>query len=119
MPKFFVKNNQIKGENITILGEDVNHISNVLRAKIGDLINVCDVDTSSNYVVELTYFTKDYIEGVIKDRIESMAESEINIHIFQGIPKSDKMELIIQKSVELGVSFPSSVVNVTCLEGKT
>ena len=103
MPKFFVKNNQVEGNKITIVGEDVKHISSVLRAKTGEEIQVCDIDTSNNYIVVLKEFQKNNITCEIKDKIKSEAESNINIHIFQGIPKSDKMELIIQKSVELGV----------------
>ncbi len=49
MPKFFVKNEQITDNKITIIGEDVNHIKNVLRLKIDDNIHVCNVDTSTNY----------------------------------------------------------------------
>ena len=49
MPKFFVKNNQIKDKKITIIGEDVNHIKNVLRLEIDDNIQICDTDTKQNY----------------------------------------------------------------------
>ena len=49
MPKFFVKNEQITDNKITIIGEDVNHIKNVLRLKTDDNIHVCNVDTSTNY----------------------------------------------------------------------
>lgn len=115
MPKFFVKNNQIDGERITIVGEDVNHISNVLRAKCGDTINVCDVDTSNNYIIELIDFEKNSVVGIIKEKIESEAESNVSIHIFQGVPKSDKMELIIQKSVELGVNEITPVQMERCV----
>ena len=51
MPKFFIKNNQLVDDEITILGEDVKHISNVLRMKVYDVIQVCDTDTSKNYNV--------------------------------------------------------------------
>ena len=103
MPKFFIKNDQLENEKITILGEDVKHISNVLRMKVGDVIQVCNSDTQINYNVELSSFEKDKVVGIITETIESEAESSINLKIFQGIPKSDKMELIIQKSTELGV----------------
>ena len=103
MPKFFIKNNQLVNDEITIIGEDVKHISNVLRMKVDDVIQVCNTDTSKNYNVELKSFEKDRITCKIIETIESEAESNINLKIFQGIPKSDKMELIIQKSTELGV----------------
>ena len=103
MPKFFVKNNQINDNSIIIIGKDVNHISNVLRMKIGEEIHVCDIDTSNNYIVKLQKIEKEKIFCDIIKKIKAEAESDINLKIFQGIPKSDKMELIIQKSTELGV----------------
>ena len=103
MPKFFINNNQIDNNTIIITGKDVNHISNVLRMKIGEEIQVCDTDTSNNYLVKLQNIDKEKIYCDIIEKIKSEAEPEINLKIFQGIPKSDKMELIIQKSTELGV----------------
>lgn len=103
MPKFFIKNNQIEKNIVTILGEDVNHIANVLRMKLGDEIQVCDIDYAENYNVKLQSIEKQKIDCEIIEKIKSEAESDINLTIFQGIPKSDKMELIIQKSTELGV----------------
>lgn len=103
MPKFFIKDNQIIDNIVTIIGEDVNHIANVLRMKIGEEIQVCNVDKAENYNVKLQLIEKQKIDCEIIQRIKSEAESDINLSIFQGIPKSDKMELIIQKSTELGV----------------
>lgn len=115
MPKFFVRNNQINNYDVVIIGEDVKHISNVLRMKIGDEIQICDIDTSNNYLVELRKFEKEKISGIIKKKMESEAESNININIFQGIPKSDKMELIIQKSTELGAKEFTPVDMERCI----
>lgn len=103
MPKFFIKNNQIDDNTIVITGKDVNHISNVLRIKIGEDIQVCDIDTSNNYLVRLQKIDKEKIFCDIVKKMKSEAEPDINLKIFQGIPKSDKMELIIQKSIELGI----------------
>ena len=115
MPKFFIKSNQIENEVITILGEDVKHISNVLRAKIGDSVHVCNIDDSSNYSAEIFEIQKESIKCKIVEKIESEAESKISITIFQGVPKSDKMELIIQKSVELGVKEITPVQMERCV----
>jgi 16S rRNA (uracil1498-N3)-methyltransferase len=115
MPKFFVKNSQIKDNNITIVGEDVNHIKNVLRLKLDDDIQVCDIDTSINYTCGISKIDNDKIECTIFNNIDSGAESNININIFQGIPKSDKMELIIQKCVELGVNEITPVEMKRCV----
>lgn len=103
MPKFFVRDDQINDNKIDIVGEDVNHISNVLRMKVGAEFQVCNSDTTENYNVEIKSFEKEKIICSIINKMKSEAESDINLKIFQGIPKSDKMELIIQKSTELGI----------------
>ena len=115
MPKFFVRNNQIKDNNIIIVGEDVNHIKNVLRLNIDDDIQVCDIDTSINYTCGISRIDNDKIECNIFNQIDSKAESTIHISVFQGIPKSDKMELIIQKCVELGVNEITPVEMKRCV----
>ena len=103
MPKFFIKDEQLEDNKITIIGEDVKHISNVLRMKIGEKIQICNIDTNENYSAELELISKEKVVCNVIEKIKSQAESNINLKIFQGIPKSDKMELIIQKSTELGV----------------
>ena len=115
MPKFFVKNDQVNNEKITILGEDVNHIKNVLRLSIDDNIQICNVDTAINYTCGISKISNEEIECIIFNNIESNSESNIHINIFQGLPKSDKMELIIQKSVELGVSEITPVEMKRCV----
>ena len=102
MPKFFVTTNQIEGNTIIIQNEDVNHIKNVLRAKVDDTIDICDCDTSKNYICKIEQIEENKIYCHIIEEIESHVESNIQVSIFQGLPKADKMELVIQKSVELG-----------------
>lgn len=121
MPKFFVSNSQIENEKLTIIGGDVNHITNVLRMKIGESFIVCDTDTSQNYIVEIEDFLQDTIKCKIIKTLDSNVESNVKVHIFQGLPKADKMELIIQKSVELGASQITPIEMKRCivkLEGK-
>ena len=103
MPKFFVNNNQIRNNQIEIIGTDVNHIKNVLRASVGDKLEICDVSSNQDYLCEIERIAKENIMCNIIEILEESAESNIKITIFQGLPKADKMELIIQKSVELGV----------------
>ena len=103
MPKFFVKNEQIQKDIIKVSDSDVNHIKNVLRANLGDKIQICDVSNSQDYLCEIVEIKNDTIDCKIINRLESNSESNVQVSIFQGIPKSEKMELIIQKSVELGV----------------
>ena len=103
MPKFFIKTNQIMENKITLIGEDVKHIANVLRKQIGDEINICNIDTSQNFVCQIKEINKENIECKIIKELKSEAESSVDITIFQGLPKAEKMELIIQKCTELGV----------------
>ncbi len=115
MPKFFVKSNQFKNNQIEIINEDVNHIANVLRCKIGDRLNICNIDNGKNYEVEISQINKDFICLEIIKNIESESESNIHINILQGLPKADKMELIIQKSTELGVKEITPVSMERCI----
>lgn len=103
MPKFFVRSKQVADNKIYIIGNDVNHIKNVLRAQIGETIEICNSDTTENFLCEIEKIEKEKIECEILEKIKSNVESNIHVTIFQGLPKSDKMEYIIQKSVELGV----------------
>ena len=110
MSKFFVNENQIDGNIINIIDDDVNHIKNVLRLKIGEEINICSIDTSKNYLCRINNFDKKNVECIILEELEAVAESNIELDIYQGLPKSDKMELIIQKGTELGVHSFSPVI---------
>ncbi len=103
MPKFFVKNEQIKDNEITILGEDVKHIANVLRLKKEDEIQICNLDTKMNYIANINEIDKKYVKCKIKKIENTNSEIQVNITLYQGLPKADKMEYIIQKNVELGV----------------
>ena len=103
MSKFFVKTEQIENNNIIINGDDVNHIINVLRMKKGDEIQVCNQETGDNYNAQITQYTKNEVDCEIIERINKTTESNVNITLFQGLPKFEKMELIIQKNTEVGV----------------
>ena len=122
MPKFFVKNNQIKNNIINIIGTDVNHIANVLRLKAENEIQICNEDSGINYKVKIIDINKEDIKCKIIEEIESKTEANTHIHIFQGIPKFEKMELIIHKCTELGVKEITPVEMERCvvkLDGKT
>ena len=119
MKKFFVNSEQINNNIIQINGEDVNHIKNVLRLELDTLIKICD--GQKNYISKIKQIEKDIIICEIIEEIESQNESNIKIDIFQGLPKSDKMEYIIQKCTELGVNeyFPISMKrSIVKLSGK-
>ena len=103
MPKFFVKDEQVEKNVIKIQGQDVNHIKKVLRKNIEDEITICDENTKQDYLCKITNIEENEITCKIIKELETNVESNIEVSIFQGLPKADKMELIIQKSVELGV----------------
>ncbi len=102
MYRFFVEPSQIKDNQICISGSDVNHIKNVLRMKLKEEILI-----SSGEDKEYTCYIEEIGEEEILAHImyvqEAGYELSSKIYLFQGLPKSDKMELIIQKAVELGV----------------
>lgn len=103
MPKFFINNNQINNNSIKIAGGDVNHIINVLRMKNGDKLQICNLDSGETYLSEIVSYNKDEVNCEIKENMEINNETNINITLFQGLPKFDKMEFIIQKNTEIGV----------------
>lgn len=102
MHHFFVKPEAISGTKVEITGPDVNHIKNALRMKAGERFRISD-GTGRDYLCALTAFCGDRVEAEILSQEESR-ELPVRICLFQGLPKGDKMELIIQKAVELGVS---------------
>ena len=104
MSRFFTDSRYVDKEagRLIITGDDVNHIKNVLRAVSGDKLVVSD-GNGKEYSVSIESFEKDRITASIIDIAANVTEPPIDITIFQGVPKSDKMETIIQKCVELGV----------------
>ncbi len=102
MYNFFVESSGKKDTRYFITGDDYNHIKNVLRMNIGDTFLVsCD---GSSDLCRLAAIEADTIVAEIEQANYQNTNLPINIHLFQGLPKSDKLELIIQKTVELGVS---------------
>lgn len=102
MHKFFINKNQISDNVITIVGDDVNHVSKVLRLRIDDEIVVCDSE-GSEYTCLIATISKKEVICNITQSYNSTTEAPIKITLFQGLPKATKMDLIIQKCVELGV----------------
>lgn len=102
MYHFFVTPEQVKEENIWIEGSDVNHIKNVLRMKVGEELQISD-GNNKKYLCEIASMSADSVCVSIKEELVSDTELPSKLYLFQGLPKSDKMELIVQKAVELGV----------------
>jgi 16S rRNA (uracil1498-N3)-methyltransferase len=103
MYNFFVNSNDIYDYVARISGDDYNHIKNVLRMKIGAKILINDKEKNKTYLTKIQEVGTKEIFCKIIDRIPSN-EMIVKVSLFQGIPKADKMEYIIQKSVELGVN---------------
>ncbi|MBR4139729.1 MAG: 16S rRNA (uracil(1498)-N(3))-methyltransferase [Lachnospiraceae bacterium] len=101
MSHFFVTSAQIAGDTLTILGDDVNHMKNVLRMRSGEAFTAAD-ENGMFYRCEIDELDKVQVTAKILWKEEGSSELSSKIYLFQGLPKSDKMELIIQKAVELG-----------------
>ena len=101
MQHFFVSPEQVKEEKIYVEGGDVNHMKNVLRMKTGEELTVNDGEVSQ-YLCAVESYEADMAVLKILEKKQDESELASKIYLFQGLPKQDKMELIVQKSVELG-----------------
>ncbi len=113
MFQFFVEPEQIKAEEVMITGSDVNHIKNVLRMRVGQEVRISD-QQGQDFLCEITSFQEEKVMLRIKKECEG-TEPSVKITLFQGLPKGDKMELVIQKGVELGVSEIVPVAMQNCV----
>lgn len=101
MQHFFVSPEQVKKEKIYVEGSDVNHMKNVLRMKIGEELTVNDGE-GCQYLCAVEAYEGDMAVLRILEKKQDESELASKIYLFQGLPKQDKMELIVQKAVELG-----------------
>lgn len=102
MHRFFIKKQNIFENRITVFGEDVQHISKVLRLQSGDRIVLCDGE-GTDYLAAVESMNKDSIGTIILEKEKSKGEPDIDAVLYQGIPKSVKMDTIIQKCTEMGI----------------
>lgn len=102
MHQFFVEPGQIQGREILIQGSDVNHIRNVLRMRVGEELSVSNGVDGREYRCHIVELAEDVIRCELRFIKEEGTELPSRIYLLQGLPKADKMELIIQKAVELG-----------------
>ena len=103
MRRFFVAPEAVQDDIVQFDAELARHMGKVLRLTAGEQVTV-STGGSTAYLVELTEFQKDAVTGRILERMENLQETAIEVVLFQGMPKGDKLELIIQKCTELGVS---------------
>ena len=102
MPRFFIRQNQIDNGKIHILGDDARHISFSLRMAVGEKVTACDMQ-GIEYDCTIEAFADGEVTLAIEESRASENEPKINIKLFQALPKGDKLDSVIQKSVECGV----------------
>lgn len=103
MHRFFINKDNVSDNGITVVGDDVQHISRVLRLSEGEIITLCD-GQGMDYITKILEINKHSVETAIIEKKASMGEPDINVVLYQGIPKSTKMDLIIQKCTEMGIT---------------
>ncbi len=114
MPKFFTKPGCIDGNELKIIGEDVSHISKVLRMSAGDNIIVCDGE-GIDYDAVITSISKTEVVAEITGKYVCDAEPTVDVTLYQALPKQGKMEYIIQKTTELGINKIVPVYTKRCV----
>lgn len=114
MPRFFVQNSQITDGAVTLVGDDAHHISRSLRMAAGEHITVCDTQ-KTEYECELTDFLPDCVRARVLSAQPSEAEPLCSVHVFQALPKGEKLDSIIQKSVECGAASLTTFESARCV----
>ncbi len=110
MPHFFEK---VQGDVVSLSKENSKHISGALRMKIGEIITLCD--NGKNYECELVEIDKEVVKAKVIDCNMNYSEPDVNVTIYQCVPKGDKLELVIQKAVELGAKRIIPVLSSRCV----
>ena len=103
MHKFFTPKELINGDVAKIIGDDVKHIYKVLRISEGEKVTLNNCE-GVEYLGRVKSVSKQEVLIDILEELESNNESDVNIYLFQGLPKSQKMDLIVQKGTELGIT---------------
>ncbi len=103
MPKFFIDKNTISENRVSISGSDCSHLVKVLRIKEGDNLTLCDGE-GTDFDAVVSDVSKEQVDLEILNSYLCSAEPEISVVLFQGLPKQGKMDYIIEKCTELGVS---------------
>lgn len=103
MPKFFVNKNAVTGKGAIIEGEDAQHISRSLRMRAGESLTLCDCE-GTDYMCEIESFSEGAVYLRVLEEKPTVSEPDCKVTLYQGYPKADKLELITEKAVELGVS---------------
>ena len=103
MPRFFVSKDSISDNLAVISGDDAHHISKVLRMKCGEALVLCD-QQGNDYHCEISDITDNAVSLTVKECVHCLSEPTVRVTLFMALPKGDKMDYVIQKSIELGAS---------------
>ncbi len=114
MPKYFVEPDCIIDNYVYIKCDEAKHILNVMRTKVGESIVVCD-GLKNDYYCKVCDIQKENVRAEILEKHLNNSEPNVNITLFQCLPKSDKMEFVIQKCVEIGVNNIVPVLSERCV----
>ncbi len=114
MPRFFVAPEQISDRTVTITGDDAYHISRALRMAAGEEITVTD-GCGTDYRCRLEEFLPDRVCAVILERAHCLNEPPFFAHVYQALPKGEKLDSILQKAVECGASAVTTFESARCI----
>ena len=112
MPRFFCEN--FSENTAFITGDDARHISRSLRMKIGEELTVCNT-RGTDYFCKITEIHENEIMLDVMESAKTVSEPSIEVTLFQCMPKGDKLETVVQKSVELGVKQIVPVISERCI----
>lgn len=112
MPRFFTE--EITDTTAVITGEDARHIARALRCRVGEELMVCD-GRGGDFRCRIASIADDAVGLEVLERTSSAGEPPVDIRLFQALPKGDKLELIVQKAVELGVGTITPVLTEYCV----
>ncbi|WP_078382672.1 16S rRNA (uracil(1498)-N(3))-methyltransferase [Sutcliffiella halmapala] len=105
MQRYFIHSNQINDSTITITGEDVHHIVRVMRMSVDDQLLCSCSETRQTARCQIAEITNDMVVTHIVEWIKAETEMPVRVTIANGLPKGDKLELVIQKGTELGAEM--------------
>lgn len=109
MPRFFVNTPPAVGSTAVIDGADARHIAGALRMAVGEALTLCD-GAGTDYACTITALGKDTVEATVDAAAPTASEPTLAVTLYMGMPKGDKLELVIQKAVELGVTAVVPVI---------
>ncbi|MDP4145667.1 MAG: 16S rRNA (uracil(1498)-N(3))-methyltransferase [Bacillota bacterium] len=109
MHKFFVPNENIADNEVFIEGDDVKHIYKVLRLTEGDKVSINNCQ-GEEFLAEINQVSKIKVTAKLLERLPINNESPLQVYLYQGLPKSSKMDLIVQKATELGVKSVTPII---------